>query len=501
MMLGSLPPPSPAALPRLSKSKYLSGLQCHKRLYLEIHHRHLAAEPDAQTQAILDMGSAVGVEARRRFPGGCLVETSHLRPAEALKRTADLVGNPAVPAIYEGAFEFDQILIRVDILVREREGWHLIEVKSSSRLKDIHLDDLAIQCHVLEGAGLAVTAASLMHINTQYVYDGVTLDLERLFAVEDLTAEVEQRRAAVPLRLAAMKAMLGEPLAPAIEPDGHCRQPYDCPFWDHCTKGKPARWIFHLPGGQRAIKPLLAQGIQTIDEIPPDVRLTTLQRRVKDQAEWIGPRLRTVLETVRYPVHHLDFETFMPAIPKFPLTRPYQTIPVQWSNHIEAQDGQVTHHEYLCLDPRDPREDLTAALLDSLGQDGSICVYSGYEQVVLKSLAEACPAFRDAIVRVLPRLWDLLSIIQQQYYHPGFAGSFSIKSVLPALVPELGYGDLEIREGGTAAQQYQQMVFEETDWVERERIREALRRYCQRDTLAMVELRKALFGKASAQES
>lgn len=497
MMLGPVPSPSP---PRLSKSKYISGLQCHKRLYLEVHHRELATEPDAQRQAMLDMGSAVGAEARRRFPGGRLVETSHLRPSEALRRTAELVADPLVPSIYEGAFECDQILVRVDILVREEQGWRLVEVKSSSRMKEVHLDDLAVQCHVLRGCGLAVSAVCLMHINSRYLYDGLTLDLGQLFTVADLTAEVEERLPAVPARLAAMKAVLEAPAAPTVEPGAHCRQPYDCPFWDHCTKDKPPRWIYYLPGGQRAIQPLLAQGVQTMDEIPEDFGLTTLQRRVKDRAEWIGPRLRAMLQAVRYPVHHLDFETFMPAIPRFPLTRPYQTIPTQWSNHIEAEDGHMTHHEYLCLDPRDPRADFTEALLESLGEEGSICVYSGYEQVVLQSLAEALPAFREPIARVLGRLWDLLAVIQDGYYHPGFGGSFSIKAVLPVVVPELSYDDLEIRDGGTAAHRYYQMVFEETDWVERERIREALRRYCQRDTLAMVALRRALLLKAQGQE-
>lgn len=494
-----LPPPPSVALPRLSKSKFLSGLQCHKRLYLELYHRELAAEPDPARQALLDSGSAVGLAARGRFPGGCLVETSHLRPAEALQRTAELITDPAVPAIYEGAVEFDQVLVRVDILVREGDAWRLIEVKSSGRMKDIHLDDLAVQCHVLRGAGLVLSGVCLMHINPHYLYDGVTLDLAQLFTIVDLTAEVQERLAAVPPRLAAMKRMLEQPSAPAIEPDGHCRQPFDCPFWDHCTKAMPPRWIHRLPGGQRAIQPLLALGIRTMDQIPDDFPLTTIQRRVKEEVEWIGPGLLAALRTVRYPVHHLDFETFMPGIPRFALTRPYQMIPTQWSNHIEASDGGLTHHEYLCVDPRDPREELTASLLDALGEEGSICVYSSYEQTVLESLAEAFPSFRARIENVLARLWDLLPVIQAHYYHPGFAGSFSIKSVLPALVPELGYGDLVIRDGGTAAGQYERMIFEETDWVERERIRENLRQYCRRDTLAMVALRKALLAKATGE--
>ena len=363
---------SDTATLRLSKSKFLSGLQCRKRLYLAIHSPELATEPDEQTQAILDMGTEIGALARQRFPSGVLVEADHRHPMEALQRTAELLSDPAVPAIFEGAFEFDQVLVRVDILERVTSGedgaiaWRLIEVKSSTKVKDVHLDDVAIQTYVLKGAGVALSGSCLMHINTQYVYPGGELDLERLFVVQDLTALTVARQSDVPRRLAEMKAMLVAPAPPTIEPDGHCHQPYDCPFWDHCTKDKPARWVYYLPGGDRAIQQLVRRGIETIDEIPPEFKLSTIQRRMKDNVEWIGPRLKAALQTVRYPVHHLDFETFMPCIPKYPLTRPYQTIPTQWSNHIETEDGQVRHDEYLCLDPKDSREELAVAFLESV---------------------------------------------------------------------------------------------------------------------------------------
>jgi hypothetical protein len=491
---------------RLSKSKFLAGSQCHKRLYLEVHQPGLATPPDEQQQAILDMGSEVGELARRRFPGGVLVEADHRHVPEALRRTEELLADPSVPAIFEAAFQWDRVLIRVDVLQRvalspaAASQWRLIEVKSSTRVKDVHLDDLAVQTHVLRGVGLALAGSWLMHINTRYVYAGGDPDLTQLFALQDLTAAVAARQSEVRSRLAAMKAMLMPPTAPVVEPDGHCHTPYECPFWNHCTKDKPDRWIFHLPGGARTAHELIRRGVETIDEIPPDFKLTPLQRRVRDQAEWVGPRLKARLETVRYPVHHLDFETFMPAIPRFPLTRPYQAIPTQWSNHVETEDGLVQHHEFLSMDPRDSRSDLIEALLDSVGGEGSICVYSAYERAILEGLAEAFPKFASDLRRVTERLWDLLPVLRGQYYHPAFEGSFSIKAVLPALLPELGYADLDIQEGGVAAQAYGRMVFEETDLVEKLRLREALLRYCERDTLAMLRLRQVLLEKARGLE-
>jgi hypothetical protein len=178
-----------------------------------------------------------------------------------------------------------------------------------------------------------------------------------------------------------------------------------------------------------------------------------------------------------------------------PNTRPYQAIPFQWSNHIEAADGTVRHEAYLCPDERDPREDLALALLKSLGRNGSICTYTRYERSVLTALAAALSRLRRDLLRVCDRLWDLHPIIKAHYYHPGFAGSYSIKSVLPALVPRLAYDDLEIQEGTMASLQFHRMIFEDVDAVEKARIRTALLKYCERDTLAMVEIRKTLRAK------
>ncbi|MGH7256691.1 MAG: DUF2779 domain-containing protein [Nitrospirales bacterium] len=489
--------------PRLSKSRYLAGLQCHKRLYLEIFAPGLAAEPDAQTRALLAMGSQIGVLARQQFPGGVLVAAGHRQSTQALEHTVSLLADPDVPAIFEAAVTYDQVLVRVDILERvpsEAGGqirWRLIEVKSSTRVKDVHLDDLAVQAHVLTGAGLTLEGVRLMHINTAYVYQGGNPDLSRLFAAEDVTEAVLARRLDVASRMAEMKAMLAEPQPPAIEPDGHCHVPYECPFWAACTKDKPPRWVFQLPGGEETAASLVARGIQTIDDIPPDFPLSPVQRFVRDQVEWIGPGLKAALDEVRQPVHHLDFETLMLAVPRYPLLRPYQPVPVQWSNHIEATPGEVRHDEFLWTDTTDPREALAVSLLESLGKDGSICVYSTYERFILEGLAQAVPALKKDIMLVVRRLWDLHKVLQAHYYHPAFQGSYSMKTVLPALVPALAYGNLEVQEGGMAARLYYHMAFEETDWVEKARLRKALRDYCARDTVGMLEIRRALHLKVN----
>ena len=491
-------------VPRLSKSKFLSGLQCHKRLYLEITHPELAEPPDPSTQAILAMGTEIGLLAQQRFPGGVLVGPS-LRPRDAaIALTAKLIQDPNIPAIFEGAFDYEGVVVRVDVLERvrnvegARSAWRLIEVKSSTRVKDVHVNDLAIQRHVLIGAGLDLVETCLMHIDTRYLYTGGEVDLEALFALEDVTAAVEERQRKVPEHLTVMRSVLLGPNAPAIEPDDRCHSPYECPFWAHCTKDKPPRWIYHLPGPKKVVQQLAQDGIAIIDDIPEAVNLSITQRRVKDNVEWVSAELGSVLQSVEYPVHHLDFETVMLAVPKFPRMKPYQSIPVQWSNHIELASGEIVHHEFLHGEATEPRRRWAERLLESLGEHGTIVVYSSYEAAMMRQVAEAFPELRQAFSAISKRLWDLYPVIKEHYYHPAFQGSYSIKSVLPVMVPELSYRDLLIQEGAQAAAEYYRMVFVEEDWIEQARIKDALLQYCARDTMAMVRLRRALKEKATA---
>jgi hypothetical protein len=506
--MSTIPDSASSASPaprRLSKSKFLAALQCEKRLYLQVHHPELAAPPDAAAQAILDMGSEIGVLARRRFPAGVLVDLSYRQAKEALARTAELMADPSVPAIFEAALYFDSILVRVDILERAANAggmtrWRLIEVKASTKMKDIHTDDVAIQYYVARGAGVVVAEAGIMHVNGQYIHEGGEPNIERMFTWRDLTKEVDEKAGSVSTRLAGIHAMLMRPFPPEREPDHHCHSPYECPFWDYCTREKPARWIYYLPGGGSAPALLLAKGVMTIDDIPGDVSLSAVQRRVKDNVEWVSDDLASALHSVRYPVHHLDFETFMPAVPKFPATRPYQILPMQWSDHVEYEDGTVVHCDFLFREPKDPREAFVSALLASLGKEGSICVYSGYERTILERLVETFPLFEKQLMDVIARLWDLYEVIKAHYYHPDFAGSYSIKAVLPAVMPALGYQDLDVQDGRSAARAYYRMVFEESDWVEQERIAIALSRYCERDTWAMLQIRRVLQEKVACSD-
>jgi hypothetical protein len=482
----------------LSKSRFLAGLQCHLRLWYQCYNRELIPEASPSQQAVFDTGHEVGELATRLYPGGVLIEEDHFHHKEAVQSTLKVMQAPNVKSIYEAAFFYDNVRIRVDILERLEDGsWNLVEVKSSTSVKDVYYPDVAVQYYVLEGCGLKISCAGILNIDNQYVYDARNLDLPSFFSCEDLTAETISMQPEIPSRLKGLKAMLANPEAPEIQPSRHCHKPYDCEFWDHCTKDMPKFWVYNISGiGQDKLDELTDMGIQAIGEIPETFPLSQIQDRIRasvsNQQEFISDQLETELNEVAYPVHFLDFETIGPAIPRYAGTRPYQTIPFQWSDHILHQDGKLDHGEYLCNEDKDPREEFTQTLLDALGTEGSIVIYTSYETGVLNTLIEQFPQYADELQLVIDRFIDLYAIIRRHYYHPKFYGSFSLKYVLPALVPEMSYENLSIQDGMQASIEYLRMIDSATSEGEKVKIRNDLLTYCCQDTEAMVKMRDEL---------
>ena len=483
-------------LPQLSKSRFMAGLQCLKRLYLECYHRDLADPTDANQQNLFDVGTAVGELARQIYPDGTLIEEKYFEHSPAEGSTASALANDPVNVLFEPAFSFERIRTRVDILKSaEGQRYDLIEVKSGSRVKEEHIPDIAIQLHVLEGAGLELGKTSLMHINTKYVYDGHSLDLEQLFSADDVTDQIREFAAnEIPGHLVAMWNALQLDEAPVVETGTHCNNPYPCPFIGTCHKKVTKHPVEELPRiGQKALSALRNLGVQDIRDIPAEFSgLTSNQQRVRDSVvagnPIIGPDLESIFKAVTSRVSFMDFETFSPAIPMFAGTSPYQTIPFQWSLHVRGDDGNLNHLEFLNEDAGDPRERFMESLLEAIPSEGTIVVYSSYESRILGELAVSFPRYAQQLEAIRGRTFDLLKVIRENYYHPEFHGSNSIKSVLPVLVPGLSYVDLGIQDGSTAGIRYKEMVVDSTPAAERSDIRKALLAYCERDTEAMVRV-------------
>ena len=485
-------------VPMLSKSRFLAGLQCHLRLWYQCFERELIPEVPPSQQAIFDAGHEVGELATQLFPGGILIDEPYFLHKQAVQSTLQAMQDPDVKSIYEAAFAYDGVRIRVDVLERLDDGsWNLVEVKSSTSIKEVYYPDVAVQFYVLEGCGLKINRAGILHINNQYIYDGQNLDLESLFSFGDLTDETMSMQPEIPGQLEELKGMLAVDSAPEIQPSRHCHKPYDCEFWDHCTKDMPEFWVYNISGiGQEKLDELADLGIQAIRDIPQTFPLSQIQDRIRasvsNRQEFISEQLEAELNDVAYPVHFLDFETIGVAIPRYAGTRPYQTIPFQWSDHILYENGNLDHREYLCNEDKDPREEFTQTLLDALGTKGSIFIYTTYETGILNSLIEHFPQYAEELQSVIDRFVDLYAIIKQHYYHPKFYGSFSLKYVLPALVPEMSYENLSIQDGMQASLDYLRMIDAKTLKDEKARIRDDLLTYCGQDTLAMVKIRDEL---------
>jgi predicted RecB family nuclease len=488
-------------VPMLSKSRFLAGLQCPLRLWHECYNLALASEVSPVQQAVFDIGHEVGRMATRLYPNGILIEEDYLHHEEAVQATRNVMGSPNVPAIYEAGFIHDGVRIRVDILERLNDGkWNLIEVKSSTSEKDIHLPDVAVQYHVLKGSGLDVDRVILIHVNNQYVYDGKNLELEKLFSRTDMTKKALIYRNQVPSLLSDFNDMLAKPEEPEIRPGRHCKNPYECEFWEHCTKDMPEHWVMELSGIlQMKLNDLAAMGIEKIGDIPASFSLSALQERIRlcviHNKDYISPKLKGELMNVEYPLHFLDFETTGSAVPRYAGTRPYQAIPFQWSDHILYEDGAINHQEFLCDEDKDPREEFILSLLDALGRGGSIVTYTSYEEGIIKGLAEELSEYREKLLSLLKRIKDLYKIISRHYYHPGFHGSFSLKSVLPAVLPEMSYENLAIHEGQLAGLEYLRMIDPATSSDDKKKIRKDLLTYCGHDTLAMLKIREELLKK------
>lgn len=449
--------------PFLSKSRFIQGMQCHKALWLQTHHPELRDKVSASQQASFDAGTNVGILAQNLFPGGVEIPFEGLTVPEQLAMTQAEISK-GTKAIYEAAFSFNNVFCKVDILHKGRSGWELYEVKGSTEAKEVCLNDIAIQYYIVAGAGITVKKASLVHIDKSYVRDG-DIDVRGLFTIQNVTKTVLERQPNVTKELKAMRAMLkGE--VPAIDIGPHCLEPYPCLFHGHCWSHIPSPSVFDFADiGKPDGFALYKQGIVKMDAVQRD----TLGWRQQMQYDGTLHKknivdkeaIRAFIDSLWYPLAFMDFETtFMTPVPLFDDTRPFQSVPFQYSLHwIKSPKGKLNHCEFLWSAEGDPQKQFLVTLLDSIPEKACVLTWNkSFEGKVLRALAEQFPKYRKRIQTVLDNMVDLMvPFRKKQIYHWQFDGSYSIKAVLPALVPELTYSSLNISDGGTAAESWIRM--------------------------------------------
>lgn len=485
----------------ISKSRYIDGLRCDRLLWCYFHRRELFEAPrDAATTATLESGNRVGDLAKRLFPSGVEVEWGDDWNA-GFVRTKELLA--ALVPIFEAGFRAPGVYARPDIIVPAPGGkFDLVEVKRSANVKEYQVDDVAFQRYVCEAVGLPIRRCFVMHVDSTYERVG-DLDPAHLLVREDVTEATAEILPEIPARLKRMQEIVAMVEIPECG-DADCDNPWRCPLADvdDCpcaSESEPEQGhvneLYWDTAGRKAA--LLAAGITRLADIPDGWGLTERQEIqvavARSGAVHVDrDGIRGFLARLEYPLHFLDFETiYQEPVPPYDRTRPYEQIPFQFSVHVVKAPGEVpVHHEFLPQgDTTDPRPVLLGKLRDAIGPKGSVLAWNAsFETRALERMAEVFPAHAGWIRSAVSRIVDLIDPFRAfHWHHPAQRGSNSLKRVLPAMTGK-GYDGMEIGDGATAAAEFTAIAFGDPTEDERARVREALLRYCELDTMGMVEI-------------
>ena len=486
--------------PRLTKSRLTTAHQCLKRLHLTAHQPGAGVFSQKTLQAFKN-GEAVGEIARQIYGTTESIEIPLRHDRDAMVReTADLLELGADSPIFEATFEHAGVLVRVDVLIPDGDGWRAVEIKASTKVKPEHRVDCAIQWWVMNGAGLRISAIALGHVNNQFVYGGDG-DYRGLITEVDITEKAETLAAAVAELAKNASAAVTGPM-PDIQVGAHCNKPYECEFRRLCWRLDAEYPVSGLGGSKAKQAQWVSRGITDLRDVPAEEITERKPKRVHrvtcaGEPELL-PGAREKLEAVGYPRYYLDFETIAPAIPIWRGTKPYMAVPVQWSIHIDDGTGDgalesMRHEEFLDLSGEPPMRKLAKRMIECLGDAGPVFMYTDYEKRVIKTLMELFPDLEGPLQGVVDRLVDLAKIVEEHYYDPSMLGSWSVKCVAPAMAPHMNYAALEGINVGTAASDgYLEAINPETTPQRKAELEEQLLRYCRFDTEAMVEIAKFL---------
>jgi hypothetical protein len=493
----------------ISKSGLLAFRQCRRRLWLETHHPELRIDSSTAKENF-ERGNAVGMIARELYDPeghGILIDVTREGFAGALAHSADALTSN-VP-IFEAGLIGGGGLVFVDVMLPANSSgssaWQMIEVKSSTDVKDHHRDEVAIQAFVAKEVGIKLTTASVAHIDSTFVYPGDG-NYVGLLARVDLTKEVNERHDEVLSWIADARGVLNEQDEPDIKTSKHCYEPYECAFLHHCKAKEPradypVEWLPSIR--TKALKQhILDDAVIDMRQVC-DLLLNDRQKRVKAQTLagtifFDKAGAAADLRAYELPAWFLDFETINFAVPIWKGRNPYQQIPFQFSIHTLGQSGDLRHISFLDLSGNDPTERFASELAAACGADGPIFVYNrGFETARIKELADRVPRLSQELLALNKRVVDLLPVARRRYYHPEQKGSWSIKSVLPSVAPDLEYNLLDgIQDGGMAMDAYLEAISADVSAERKSEIERQLLSYCELDTLAMVRIWNVFSGRS-----
>lgn len=478
----------------LSKSKLLAYLQCPRKVWLQTYSPELE-EPSPEAANAMATGRVVGGLARRVYGrGGGHHVTSERGLRGAIETTRRLLTEGGREPIFEASFDYEGIVVQIDILDRGGEAPRIVEVKSSTHVKEHHLDDCAIQAWILRALDIPVGVVAVANIDTAFVYGG-DQRYEGLFKETDVTEQIGPRLPSLPALATDARATL-EALDEPTTPIGpQCHSPHPCPFFGHCAPPQGKYPVLGLGGSKDKQLALLNAGYRDLRDVPESELANDVQRRIWHQTRLETPRvdheLRALARELDFPRYYLDFETIGFAVPIWPDTRPYEALPFQWSCHIDPGGGEkaLLHEEFLDLSGEPPMRAAAEALITELGTVGPILVYTPYERRMLDELAARYADLAPQLKKLRERLVDFHPWLKQHYYHPAMLGSWSLKAVLPTVAPDLRYDALgEVHDGNTAQAAYLEAIEPQTSEARRVELGRELLAYCRQDTLALARL-------------
>lgn len=474
----------------LSKSLFIRGRQCHKSLWLYKKRPELRDEISDAQQAIFQSGTDVGVLAQQLFPGGVEIPFEGLSHQQQVELTQAEISR-GTKTIYEATFLSDGIFVKADILHCGARGWEIYEVKGSTKVNDVYVFDAALQYHVITAAGLDVYKVSIVHINNTYTRFG-DLDVSQLFTIVDITGQAQEIEPVIVAEIQKQREILNGAL-PSIDIGEHCDDPYPCDFKGHCWSHIPEDSVFDLRGrGINKFK-LYRQGVVRQADIPLE-SLNSSQRfqvesTIKQRDHIDAPKIQAFLKSLWYPLCFLDFETVNPPVPLFDGCRPYEKMPFQYSLHVQSSlDAELDHFEFLAEPNTDPRQSLLSSLLQQIPDRACIVAWNqAFEIDVMRKFAELHPEHRERIYQLIENFRDLMQPFRSRDIYLWEAkGSYSIKPILPLLVPELSYDNLEGVANGSDAMDAYYKMYRADEPSELSLLRQQLLDYCKQDTLAMV---------------
>ncbi|HED5351701.1 DUF2779 domain-containing protein [Campylobacter jejuni] len=485
-----------------SKSKYIKGTQCAKSLWLQTYKKDVLSKPDENALAKFSTGDKVGELACKLFPNGVKIEFEGSSFDEKCEQTRQLLKNNQ-EVIYEATFCYNDILVMIDILQNTKEGLIINEVKSSTSLKNIYTDDCSLQYYVLSNLNYKIKQVNLIHLNNGYYKDDF-LDINQLFISNDITDKIIQNQEQVKENLKYFEEILNKKEEPDMDIGTQCFDPYECDGYEYCwikqrnlCENENIFNISRLNANKKF--ELYYKDIIDFKDIK-DLSIFNENQQIQIKASlnkeiYINKEnIKKFLNTLTYPIYHLDFETFMQAVPEFKGVKPYMQIPFQYSLHIDYKD-KLEHKEFLSECRIDPRYELAKNLINDIPKDACVLAYNAsFEKGVIRNLALIFPEFSEHLLNIEKNIKDLMLPFQNKdYYHYKMQGSYSIKKVLPALIPDMekAYKDLELIHNGNEAMQSFELM-QNMDQNTQVKYRKALLEYCKLDTLAMVKILKHL---------